>query len=71
LYISNFSKKAKKKVRNNVNIRGGEFDDANFTITMRPNAFENTDASISYKVKPVTNGLLFFGNNRLSRAPLQ
>jgi hypothetical protein len=54
-----------------VDIRGGEFDDVNFTITMRPNAFENTDASISYKVMEVTNGLLFFGNNRLSRAPLQ
>jgi hypothetical protein len=54
-----------------VDISGGMFDDVNFTITMRPTAFENTDASLSYKVTEVTNGLLFFGKNRLSRAPLQ
>ena len=60
----------KKKVRNNKDIRGAEFDDTLFTITMRAEAFKNSDSSISYATQPVANALLFFGDNRLSRAPI-
>ena len=66
-----FFQKSKIKVRNNLNIRGGTFDHVNLTITMRPNAFEMSDASISYTPQRVKRGLLFFGKNRLSRDPIQ
>jgi hypothetical protein len=57
-------------VKDNKGIRGGEFDDVSFSITMRATGFENSFGSISYVPQPVINGLLFFGENRLSRIPI-
>jgi hypothetical protein len=37
---------------------------------MRATGFENSFGSISYVPQPVINGLLFFGENRLSRIPI-
>jgi hypothetical protein len=63
----NFFQKSKKKVRTMNNIMGAEFDDVNFSISMRAKPFENSDDSISYVVQPIGDGVLFFGNNRLGR----
>jgi hypothetical protein len=43
-----FFQKSKKKVKDNKGIRGGEFDDVSFSITMRATGFENSFGSISY-----------------------
>jgi hypothetical protein len=56
--------------RNNKEIRGGDFDDVNFSMTMRQDALEAGGACISYAVHPVANALLFFSNNKLSRRPI-
>jgi hypothetical protein len=65
--IFQFFRKKQKKVRTMNNIMGAEFDDVNFSISMRAKPFENSDASISYVVQPIGDGVLFFGNNRLGR----